>query len=68
MCGNHKLLKVKEISFTNSKYLQKKLRKLNIGFWCKYAESLPDPGNLLDEIKRIQKVLGSIISSAKERL
>ena len=34
---------------------------------CKHSELLPDPGNLLDELKRIQKVLSSIISTSKKR-
>ncbi len=34
---------------------------------CKYANCLPDPGKLLDDIKSIQKVLTAIISSAKSR-
>jgi len=35
---------------------------------CKHSEHLPDPANLLEQINRIQKVLSSIISSAKKRL
>ena len=42
-----------------------------VEYWlllCKYSKHLPDPGDLIDKIKRIQKVLTAIISSSKSRL
>ena len=35
---------------------------------CEHSEHLPNPGKLLDNVKTIQKILSSIISTSKKRL
>ena len=34
---------------------------------CKYAECLPDPGSLLNDVIELQKILTAIISTSKKR-